>query len=149
MKFFFTSDIYENIGKNGYFTIAVSDDEDFVAGVLQFYVSESEDKKVTSSITYIFVDEEFRNNGAGTNLIWKLKDILSESGIPEVTAEVYSEGTQNLISLLEKEGFVFDSEVIYEAEVPEGMNLKKTSKNADKYLLYRLEVPEHLLEEAL
>lgn len=145
-EIFFTADIYENIGKNGYYTMASCDDEGFVAGVLQFYVYETEDNRITSSITYLYVDEEFRDAGVGTLLLQELKDILAESEISEVTCEVFSEGSEELISLLEDEGFAFDSEVAYVIEPPAGFEVKKTKKNTDKYLLYRLEVA-NLTEE--
>ena len=145
---FFTAEICENIGKDGYFTLASSDDEGFVTGVLQFYVYETEDGIITSSISYIYVDEEFRNAGAGTLLLRELKDILAESEINEVTCEVFSEGSEELISLLENEGFVFDSEVMYVAEPPAGFEVKKTKKNTDKYLLYRLEVEKTTEEDS-
>ena len=44
--------------------MAVADDEDFIAGVIQFYIGENARDEVTAEITYLFVDSEFGNQGA-------------------------------------------------------------------------------------
>jgi ribosomal protein S18 acetylase RimI-like enzyme len=141
-EIFFDSETYANIGAKGFFTICYTDDEGFVAGVLQFNISETVDDVASATITYLYVDEDFRNEGAGTILIEELKGILAESGITEVTVEVFSEGSKELIAVLEDEGFAFESEVTYSADLPEEIKVKNTSKNMDKYFIYRLEVPE-------
>ena len=130
-EIFFSPDSYEDIGKKGYFTMAATDDEAFVAGVIQFFVGEDIRKGVTASITYLYVDEEFRNEGIGTLLISRLKDVLYSSGITQVTAEIFGKTSDGLKPFLEKEGFKASGEVLY-GQTPLISVTKKTAiKNAD------------------
>ena len=112
-KVFFSQDTYEYIGKSGYFTMAATDDEDFVAGVLQFYIGEDFTEGITAKITYLLVDEEFRGNGIGTLLINAFKDTISESKIEIATVEIFEDAGQELIKLFEESGFTRQGEVSY------------------------------------
>ncbi len=58
-KDFFPEDIYNNIGKENYYTLGAFDDEEFVAGVLQFFVGFDENKGTYSRVCYLYVPEEF------------------------------------------------------------------------------------------
>ena len=110
---FFSQDSYENIGRAGYFTMAAIDDEDFVAGVLQFYVTEDFRDGITAKVTYLHVDEDFRNQGVATALLEAFKDVAAESGISKVTAEVFTDIDNEFKSILEEEGFAKECEVSY------------------------------------
>ncbi len=130
-EIFFSPESYNSIGKEGYYTIAATDDEDFIAGVLQFYVGEDIREGITAGITYIFVDEDFRGEGIGTHLINEFKGIVADSDIEWATAELYKDTGKELSKLLEEEGFVMEGEVSY-YNVPL-MRLEKSSavKKAD------------------
>ena len=112
-KVFFSQDAYECIGKNGYYTMASTDDEDFVAGVLQFYVGEDYTEGITAKVTYLFVEEDFRGNGIATSLIGAFKDTLSESGIDLATVEIFENATEDLTGIFEESGFRRSGEVSY------------------------------------
>ena len=110
---FFSPESYNNIGRDGYYTLAETDDEDFVAGVLQFFVGEDLREGVTANLTYIFVDEDFRGQGIGTLLINEFKGVLADSKIKWATAELYKDLGEELPKLLEEEGFTLEGEVDY------------------------------------
>ncbi len=78
---FFPEDVLENIGKDNYHTLGALDDEEFVAGVLQFFVDFDETKGTFSRICYLYVPEEFQNESIATVLLWEYENILSESGV--------------------------------------------------------------------
>ena len=87
-KSYFPKDIYRNIDKSDYYTLASLDDEDFVAGVLQFFVGFDENKGTFSRICYLFVPEEFSDSDAAALLLWEYENILADSGIDEKNREM-------------------------------------------------------------
>ena len=112
-KVFFSQDTYECIGKNGYYTMAATDDEDFVAGVLQFYVGEDYTEGITAKITYLYVDEDFRREGIATSLISAFQNTISQSGIELATVEVFENAGEELSNIFEEAGFLRRGEVSY------------------------------------
>jgi len=87
-KSYFPKDIYRNIDKSDYYTLASLDDEDFVAGVLQFFVGFDENKGTFSRICYLFVPEEFSDSDTAALLLWEYENILADSGIDEKNREM-------------------------------------------------------------
>ena len=87
-KDYFPGEIYRNIDKSDYYTLASLDDEDFVAGVLQFYVGFDEDKGTFSRICYLYVPEEFSDSDTAALLLWEYGNILADSGIDEKNREM-------------------------------------------------------------
>lgn len=87
-KDYFPGEIYRNIDKSDYYTLASLDDEDFVAGVLQFFVGFDENKGTFSRICYLFVPEEFSDSDAAALLLWEYGNILADSGIDEKNREM-------------------------------------------------------------
>lgn len=87
-KDFFPEDIYSNIGKENYYTLGAFDDEEFVAGVLQFFVGFDENKGTYARICYLYVPEEFTDADIAFLLMDEYKNVAFESGISEDLVEV-------------------------------------------------------------
>ena len=104
-KEFFSQDSFECIGQKGYYTIGATEDEDFVAGVLQFFIDEDYIEGFTAKITYLFVGEEFRGQGIGTILVNEFKDVVSNSNIDIMTVEVFENASEELRKIFEDNGF--------------------------------------------
>ncbi len=90
-KSFFPKDIYKNIGKNDYYTLASLDDEDFIAGVLQFFVGYDAGRGTYSKICYLYVPEEFSDSDTTSLLLYEYENILSGGGIAESNRDTISE----------------------------------------------------------
>ncbi|MBP3784376.1 MAG: hypothetical protein J6I68_14115 [Butyrivibrio sp.] len=80
-KDFFPEDIYSNIGKENYYTLGAFDDEEFVAGVLQFFVGFDENKGTYSKVCYLYVQEDFVDSFIAASLLAEYESIAAESGI--------------------------------------------------------------------
>ena len=87
-KDFFPEDIYSNIGKENYYTLGAFDDEEFVAGVLQFFVGFDENKGTYSRVFYLYVPEEFVDSDIAFLLLEEYKNVVLESGISEDLVEL-------------------------------------------------------------
>ena len=90
-KDYFPREIYKNIDKSDYYTLASLDDEDFIAGVLQFFVGFDENRGTFSRICYLYVPEDFSDSDAAALLLWEYENILADSGIDESNREMMSD----------------------------------------------------------
>ncbi len=115
----FDRESFDNIEKEGFYTLGVLDEEDFVAGVLQFSVHHGTDSKISAQIEYIFVPEDFRGSGAGTALVNEYISILKASGITEGYIELSKDLEDELSGFFSSFGFFFDykSLPVYEITV--------------------------------
>ncbi len=87
-KAFFPEDIYSNIGKENYYTLGAFDDEEFIAGVLQFFVGFDENKGTYSRVFYLYVPWEFADSDIAFLLLEEYKNVALESGISEDLVEL-------------------------------------------------------------
>ena len=121
---FFSKESYENIDTQGYYTLAAEDDDEFIAGVIQFYIGEDAKDDVIADITYLYVDTEFRNQGVGTVLLAEFKNIISSAGITLATAQVPESAGDEIRDLLTQEGFeenrLSAKDYLFELKLPEG-----------------------------
>lgn len=119
---FFTKETLDNIGMNGFYTMAAADDEDFIAGVMQFYIGENAVDEVTAEITYLYVDPEFREQGAASVLFADFKDCIQSADIFDVTCELDHSKHKDLALFLENEGFkgheLSRDKSLYELKIP-------------------------------
>ena len=108
-KDFFPEDIYNNIGKENYYTLGAFDDEEFVAGVLQFFVGFDENKGTYSRICYLYVPEEFTDGDIAFLLMDEYKNVAFESGISEDLVEVLDDSCVFVYATQAKELCELDS----------------------------------------
>ena len=87
-KDFFPEDILNNIGKDNYYTLGAFDDEEFVAGVLQFFVGFDETIGTYSKICYLYVPEEFADSDIAFLLLDEYQNVADNSGISEELMEI-------------------------------------------------------------
>ena len=70
-------DIRWQIQKSGYYTIGALETGNFAAGVLQFYIGPTNKRNTfEATITYMYVDKNFRRSGVGTLLLMEMDRIL-------------------------------------------------------------------------
>lgn len=102
-------DIRWQVERNGFFTIGALETGNFAAGVLQFYVGPTPKKGVyEATITYMYVDKNFRRSGVGTLLLTEMDKILAKSGISYRVFLMPGGGTfEGMKSFLEDYGFEF------------------------------------------
>ena len=108
-KDFFPEDIYNNIGKENYYTLGAFDDEEFVAGVLQFFVGFDENKGTYSRVCYLYVPEEFADADIAFLLMEEYKNVVFESGISEDLVEVLDDSCVFVYATQAKELCELDS----------------------------------------
>jgi|GEM_PF-6792121 len=108
-KDFFPEDIYSNIEKENYYTLGAFDDEEFVAGVLQFFVGFDENKGTYSRICYLYVPEEFTDGEIAFLLMDEYKNVALESGISENLVEVLDDSCVFVYAAQAKELCEMDS----------------------------------------
>ena len=80
---FFPEDILDNIGKENVHTLGVLDDEEFISGVLQFFVGFDKNIGTYSRIYYLYVPEDFVGEDTTASLLWEYESILKESDVRE------------------------------------------------------------------
>ena len=114
---FFSKESFRNIGKDGFFTIGVCDDEGFVAGVLQFYVDFSQESECYALVDYMYIQDEFKDTEAAQFLVDEYDDILSASGVNDRFLYVPADDKNGEKDLYRSLGFDFDENVffVYEA----------------------------------
>jgi hypothetical protein len=108
-KDFFPEDIYNNIGKENFYTLGAFDDEEFVAGVLQFFVGFDENKGTYSRVCYLYVPEEFADADIAFLLMDEYKNVVFESGISEDLVEVLDDSCVFVYATQAKELCELDS----------------------------------------
>ena len=108
-----------NLGKLNYFSIGAytyteSEEEDRLAGVVQFYLDIYDDGECYAILDYIYVKDDIRHHGVGTKLIDKANRVLKMSDIKTCIVDL----SNNTTSLPEDElsflGFLKESGYIAE-----------------------------------
>ncbi len=107
---FFSPESFKNIGADGYSTLGVLDDEEFVCGVLQFFTDQDEEGDFVGKLEYIFVPEEFRGEGAGTALMYEYANVLADSRIKKGLIELPLDKEDELEGFFMNFGFLFDAD---------------------------------------
>ena len=102
-------DIRWQIQKSGYYTIGALETGNFAAGVLQFYIGPTNKRNTfEATITYMYVDKNFRRSGVGTLLLMEMDRILESSGINYRVFVMPGDGSfVGMKSFLEDYGFEF------------------------------------------
>ncbi len=118
-------DILENISLSNYFTIGYFDDENFLTGVIQFYIYAKNKKDHSAVINYIHVHEDVRNEGVGTYLLRSAFSILKDSSVSSCEVRLPAENTdKQLISLFNDLGVSFDNPQYFLYSAPASKYLK-------------------------
>jgi GNAT superfamily N-acetyltransferase len=107
---FFSPESFKNIGTDGYCTLGALDDEDFVCGVLQFFIDQDEEGDFVAKPEYIFVPEDFRGDGVGTALMYEYMNVLAESRIKKGLIELPRDKQDELEGFFMNFGFLFDED---------------------------------------
>ena len=104
-----SEDAIANIDQDGYYTIGLIGDEDYVCGCLQFHVGYSIiNDNVCATITYLFVQEEFRREDVATILVDEFKNLLRLAGIADGIIEfMEGENSSDLINFFVENNFEF------------------------------------------
>ena len=104
--------VAESLKQPGHYALAAlgSDDEgDFLLGTLAFYLGDSAEDEYYVSMIYIYVDEEYRENGVGTSLINEVHRVMSEEEVAESCVLIPEEVT-GVKSFFRHRGYSFDNE---------------------------------------
>ena len=113
--------VIENCGKKGCFMIGAVDEENTLIGLAQFYIGMLEGGEFISDVIYVFVDEEYRRNGAASKMLNKVHSILKKSGIEKSLTLV--DKKQEEKALFSENGYVFmkpDTDSVKEFEEVHG-----------------------------
>jgi GNAT superfamily N-acetyltransferase len=105
--------VIANIGQVGFTTLAYFDEEAFLAGILQFCVENSTVRReVTAFITYLYVEETFRNGQIATLLLDQLVSIVENAGISAIEVALLTDvdSHENLKQFFLHKDFVFTDE---------------------------------------
>ncbi len=110
LKEFFSPEQFDNIGKDGYYTLGAVDDDGFACGVLQFFVDKDDKGDNSGKLEYIFVPEDFRGDGVGSELMDEYVSVLYSSGIRGGIIELPSDKEDELTGFFMRYGFLFDDD---------------------------------------
>ena len=113
LESFFSKESLSNIGKEGYYTIGVYDDEGFIAGVMQFLVDFNQDSPCFGLLSYMFIHEDFRDTEAAQVLVDEFERILSDSGINDKMLSMPASLNPDDYMYYNNLGFKFGQKVYY------------------------------------
>ncbi len=95
--------VYENIGKNSYFTLgAVGEEEEqaILLGMVQFHSNVTRKGQYFVEVVYIYVMEEFRRNGVGSKMMDRVTRITKKSDVDNLTLLLPAEeGTEPVMDM--------------------------------------------------
>ncbi|MCR5452836.1 MAG: GNAT family N-acetyltransferase [Lachnospiraceae bacterium] len=109
-------EVIENTGKTGYFVLGAVDEEYKVIGITQFYINMLTDEECDAQFVYLYVTDEYRNEGIASQMIEKVHRILRKSDISKslvlLSKEENTEGNGLIVSedkeeIFEKNGYIF------------------------------------------
>ncbi|MCR5452777.1 MAG: GNAT family N-acetyltransferase [Lachnospiraceae bacterium] len=75
------NEVIENTGKTGYFVLGAVDEDYKVIGITQFYINMLNEEECDSQLVYLYVIDEYRNEGIASQMIDKVHRILGKSDI--------------------------------------------------------------------
>lgn len=105
--------VLSNVGQQGFYTLASFDDEDFLTGVIQFRLGNSTVRsEFAAIITYIYVQDIFRERGTAISLLGEVIDIARASDVPRIEVELLPEaqGQMELKDFFLKRHFTFNDD---------------------------------------
>ena len=139
--------VISDIDKPGVSTLGYFDEDEFLAGILQFCVDNSVKMgKITALITYLFVDETFREDHVATLLLDQLIYTAQMSDINTIEfnllpdCDSYEELRQFFLKndfVLEEESFLYSAPALEFLTTPALMRSPKTRSESLSSLTYR------------
>ena len=91
IKSYCPQSVLSNVGQEGFTTLAYFDEDEFLAGVLQFSIDHSKTSDdICAVITYLYVQETFRRHQIATLLIGQLVDIARSADISLLEVDLIS-----------------------------------------------------------
>lgn len=91
IKSYCPQSVLSNVGIEGFTTLAYFDEDEFLAGILQFSIDDSKTgSDICAIITYLYVQENFRRCQIATLLLDQLFDVARSAGISLIEVDLIS-----------------------------------------------------------
>ena len=89
IKSYCPQSVLSNVGMEGFTTLAYFDEDEFLAGILQFSIVDSKTGSgICAVITYLYVQETFRRCRIATLLLDQLVDVARSAGISLIEVDL-------------------------------------------------------------
>ena len=89
IKSYCPQSVLSNVGMEGFTTLAYFDEDEFLAGILQFSIGDSKTgNDICAIITYLYVQETFRRCQIATLLLDQLVDVARSAGISLIEVDL-------------------------------------------------------------
>jgi GNAT superfamily N-acetyltransferase len=97
--------VLENCDKKGTFLLGAADGDSNLLGFTQFFVGVLESGEIIADIVYVFVNEDYRQQGVASKMLNKVHNILKKSNVKK--SLVFLKKKQNEKELFSKNSYVF------------------------------------------